>query len=119
MTNRPKAIGTAYETLTARGIVDGGVPDVERLANTGAQDEGDLVVKDLGHIYVLECKATQKINLASFVDQARLEAENYRKRRHLPVGSVTGVAVVKRRGKNVRDSYVVSTLADFFDLEGK
>jgi hypothetical protein len=118
VTNRPKAIGTAFETATGRTLVTGGIADVERLANTGAQDEGDLVVKDLGHVYVLECKATQKINLASYVDQARLEAEHYRIRRNLPVGSVTGVAVIKRRNKSIRDSYVVSTLADFFDLNG-
>lgn len=119
MTRRPKDIGTAFETLVVNAFHKVGFPkrNVRRLILSGRADQGDVLVEDLGHYYILECKAVQKIDLASFVKQAQVEAENYRKANDLPVGSVTGLAVIKRRNHGVWDSYVVTDLQTFFDVD--
>lgn len=114
---RSREIGTRFETWVVDGFRKAGFKDVERLRQSGALDEGDVVVKDLGHTYILECKAVKSIDMASFLKQATDEAENYRKRRDLPEGSVTGIAVIKRRNKGVWESYVVSDLRTFFDVD--
>ena len=91
--------------------------DVERLRLTGAKDEGDLRIALPGDRYVvIEAKAA-KLEPADFVQQAHVEAVNFANRRNVPTENIYGVAVIKRRGKGIKDAYVLTTLADYLGLE--
>jgi len=94
--------------------------DSERLARTGARDEGDVVVRSefLGHIGVIEAKAPGKsgrIDLSGWTKEAQVEATNYSKARGIKRTSVLPAVVIKARGKSIEDSYLVLRLGDVFD----
>jgi hypothetical protein len=96
--------------------------DVERLVLTGKEDEGDLVIRDpqrkgRSSLYlVIEAKAGE-MKPSEFVREAATEAEHFRAHRGLPAEHVSGVAVVKQRGKNWKDAYVLTTLRDYLGLD--
>lgn len=119
MVNRSRAKGTAFETAVVRHLRDL-LPrtSVERLPLLGNADQGDLVVVDPARLrhYVLEAKATQRIDLAGAVAQAAAEAANYAAARNLDDGDVFGAAVIKRRNHSVNRSYVVMELDTFARL---
>lgn len=79
MTNRPKAIGTAAETLVTRWLRANGYPDAERRALAGNADQGDILAT---RGLVLEVKAGQQTRkpgdaaLDDWCDQADAEAVN-------------------------------------------
>lgn len=103
MSNPYKRRGTEWETAVTRYLREA-VPagdDIRRVAQTGRADTGDVHAAP----FVLECKNVAKIDLAAFTEQADREAEN--------AGMRFGVAVVKRRGKNVRHGYAVMSLETF------
>ena len=106
MTTPQKAKGSQWERDVAKYFNERGYPDVERRYGAGATlDKGDINgVKDT----VLECKNHAKISLSEFMEEALIEQKNAKKR--------FGVSVIKRRGKNVKDSYVVMTLEQWIDL---
>lgn len=91
----------------------------ERLARTGAKDEGDVAIYGnfLGLVGVLECKAPGKdgaINLSGWQKEAQLEATHYAEARGLAREAVLSAVVIKPRGKSIDESYVVFRLADLF-----
>lgn len=86
----------------------------ERLRLAGKNDEGDVAVVDVGFTYVCEVKNEKSISLATYVDEALVEAQNYTKARGLRRPDVMGVAIVKRRGRPVKDWYVVTSVEEFF-----
>jgi hypothetical protein len=93
--------------------------DAERLARTGAKDEGDVVVRSdfLGSIGVLECKApgaSGRIDLSGWTKEAQLEAKHYAEARGLSEDSILPAVVIKARGKAIADSYLVFRLGDIF-----
>lgn len=99
--------------------------DIERLALTGQEDEGDHVVRlQSSGIWVppkyvvLEAKAGE-MHPAQFVREAELEAKHYAEHRDIDPTRVMGIAVVKQRGKNWKDAYVLTTMRAFFQLEGR
>ena len=100
--NPAKAKGSAFELDVARYFAGNGFPLTERRYGAGATlDKGDINgLQQYG--VVVECKNLAKITLASIVDEALVEARNA----NLPYG----VSIIKRRGKNVRDAYVVMNL---------
>lgn len=104
MVNKSKIKGTAFESAIVRYLQDHGFPYARRLALAGGADKGDITLGDepVGGPVTLEAKDHAKINLAGFVDEAIKESEN--------AGTPLGVVVVKRRGKNVSQAYVVTTL---------
>ena len=107
-----KKKGSAFEILLMKHLRDQGL-DVERLRLTGAQDEGDLVVRfDNGERLVIEAKSGA-LHAAQFVREAQAETKHYTEHRELPADLVHGVAVVKARGKGIGDAYVITTLADY------
>ena len=111
---RNKRAGAAWETklldeLRAEGF------DVERLRLSGAKDEGDLAIRIGGKRVVIEAKAGA-MHPADFVRQASVEAANYADRRGLLGMDVTGVAVVKARGKNWKDAYLLTTLGEYLGI---
>lgn len=93
--------------------------DSERLARTGARDEGDVVVRQdfFGKIGVLEAKAPGKsgrIDLSGWTKEAQIERTNYAKARQIDGGRVLAAVVIKARGKSIADSYLVLRLGDVF-----
>lgn len=90
--------------------------DVERLRLTGAEDEGDLLVRvDEGHTrrYVIEAKRTKKLDLAGWVKEAQVERENYCAHRGQAVHRTGFVVVHYARGKGLSQSYVTTTLEEW------
>ena len=123
MTNRSKGIGSEWETRLLSYFRSRGWR-AERLALAGANDEGDLFVGiDLAD-FVVEAKAEKKIDLASYVKEAELEAFNHAKARgrHTRDGAVdpaSWLVIVKRRNQPVNKAYVVTTLEEFIrQVEG-
>lgn len=114
MSNPNKAKGTKWESDVRDFLRESGL-DVEVLRQRGSVDEGDGVVRSPLGRFVLEAKNHRTISLPEFVRQARAEAELFAETRQLNV-PVTGVAVVKARGKSTGDGFVVLSLADFRDL---
>lgn len=104
MVNRAKQRGTSFETAVVNYCRDHGFPYARRLALAGGADTGDITLGDepAGGPVTIEAKDHAKLDLAGFVDEAITEAAN--------AGTPLGVAVVKRRGKNVSQAYVVTTL---------
>lgn len=96
--------------------------DTEELKLSGREDEGDVLVRTAGSrlvipdFVVIEAKDAT-MDVATFVREAVVEADNYAAHRRLDRGRVTGIAVVKRRGKNWRESYVMTTLAEYMKLD--
>lgn len=110
-----KVRGATYESDTRNGFRDKGY-DAERLARTGARDEGDVVVKDfLNKILVLECKAPGKdgrIDLSGWQKEAQLEGTHYAEARNLLREQILSAVLIKARGKSFEDSYLVFRLGD-------
>lgn len=95
MANPSKKKGTAWETEVATYL------GLRRLPLAGSKDAGDL-----DHpAWVIECKAEKAITLSSYMDETSAEMEN--------AGKDFGVAIVKRRGKNVAQGYAVMTVETF------
>ena len=93
--------------------------DAERLARTGARDEGDVVVRSdfLGSIGIIECKAPgagNKVDLSGWSKEAQLEAQHYADARELEREKIIAALVIKARGKSIADAYLVLRLGDIF-----
>jgi glycine cleavage system aminomethyltransferase T len=93
--------------------------DAERLARTGARDEGDVVVRSdfLGSIGIIECKAPgagNKVDLSGWSKEAQLEAQHYADARELERKKIIAALVIKARGKSIADAYLVLRLGDVF-----
>jgi hypothetical protein len=112
-----KQAGTRFESIVAahlRRSLPGG-DFIERRAKMGGKDTGDLagVRTTDGRRVVVEVKNVSRNQLAEWVAEARVEAEND----HAPIG----VVVHKRTGvgeKQVGRSYVTMELDDFVRLLG-
>lgn len=113
MVNRSKQIGTEWETRL-RDLLRGDGYDVERLALSGPQDEGDLVLK-LGPLwsdtFIIEAKAEKGLNLAGWIKEAQAEAQNYALHRGIEVPHFAVVS--KRRNHPASQAYVHMTLAEW------
>jgi glycine cleavage system aminomethyltransferase T len=93
--------------------------DAERLARTGARDEGDVVVRSdfLGSIGIIECKAPgagNKVDLSGWSKEAQVEAQHYADARELEREKIIAALVIKARGKSIADAYLVLRLGDIF-----
>lgn len=117
-----KARGATFETDT-KDFFRGLGYDAERLARTGAKDEGDVVVraKFLGaDIGIIECKAPgagNAINLSGWSKEAQVEATHYSEARGLNRESILAAVLIKARGRSIADSYLVFRLGDIFKEE--
>lgn len=113
---RNKRRGADWET-ELRDELRGAGLDVERLRLTGKDDEGDLVIRlDGGRYVVVEAK-NAKFEPGTFVGEALKERENFARHRGLELDDVDAIVIVRRRGANWRDAYVLTTLERFFRLE--
>ena len=111
MSNPNKQRGSAFESALAKYLRERG-HDAERLALRGNRDEGDLVLRlPTGDRFVIEAKATARIDLAGWVAQAEAEVKNYGEHRGI---MPAGFAVVyKRRGYGIGQSYVIMPLDEW------
>jgi len=113
-----KARGATYETDTKDWFRANGY-DAERLARTGAKDEGDVVIRSdfLGSIGIIECKAPgsgNAIDLSGWTREAQLEATHFAEARGLGRNEILAAVLIKARGKSISDSYLVLRLGDVF-----
>src|SRR5271156_5318803 len=84
--------GSSFERQTADYWRDHYDDRIDRRVKTGARDKGDIANLRLGsHRLVLECKAERSVNLAGWIKEAQLEADND--------GALLGAVVAKRKGK--------------------
>lgn len=103
-----KRKGASFETGVLKWLRDRGIT-AERLRLAGKADEGDIVCFVSGSPYVLELKATAKLDLPGFWREATAEAENYAKARGItPVPPA--YVIVKRRQASIDQAWVVQTL---------
>ena len=113
-----KARGATFETQLRDWFRTNGY-DAERLARTGARDEGDIAIRSdfLAHVGVIEAKApgaSGKIDLSGWTREAQLEATHYAQARGLSRESVLPAVIIKARGKSISDAYLVFKLGDIF-----
>ena len=113
-----KARGATFETDLRNYFRTNGY-NAERLARTGARDEGDVVVRSdfLGSIGVIECKAPgagNAIDLSGWTREAQLESKHYAEARGIEHSQVLPAVLIKARGKSIEDSYLVLRLGDVF-----
>lgn len=96
-----KRKGTAHETAIVNYLTENGI-DARRVVQMGRLDQGDIHSES---DWILEAKNCKDITPSEFVRQAIREAQN--------AGRRFGVAVVKKRNANIRDSYVMTDLETF------
>lgn len=118
MGNKNKRTGTEWETRIVNTCRGQGF-EAERLTLTGANDEGDVVIKDTegGRVIVVEAKAERQINLSSYVRQAVTERNNYCRKRGLNPDSVDAVVFIKRRNHSIGEGYAVTTIKEYLRLK--
>ncbi len=103
--NRPRRIGTAWESAVVDYLQAHGFPYAERRALNGARDKGD--VAGIPGV-VLEAKAEKAVDLAGWCSEAEAEAAN--------AGVTRWAVVAKRRRKPVAQAYVILTLEQYAEL---
>jgi hypothetical protein len=113
-----KARGATFETDIKDWFRASGY-DSDRLARTGAKDEGDVVVRSdfLGSIGIIEAKApgqSGRIDLSGWTKEAQIEATHYAEARGLKREEILAAVVIKARGKSISDAYLVLRLGDVF-----
>jgi hypothetical protein len=100
VSNPSKARGTAWESLIVAYLREHHNPAAHRNVQMGSKDIGDISGL---YLHALEAKAERTITLPEYIKQANREAVN--------AGEPFGCAVVKKRGGNVKDGYVVRDVA--------
>lgn len=103
-----KRKGASFEIGVLKWLRDKGLL-AERLRLAGKDDEGDIVCFVAGKPYVLELKATSRMDLPQFWREATVEAANYAKARGLDENPPAYV-IVKRRNAGIDQAWVVQTL---------
>ena len=104
MNNPSKEKGTRWESAVAKFLQSKGFP-VWRMAQTGAQDEGDL-----GGLpsWAFECRDRQKMDLSKNVRDANSRA--------IAKGALYGVTIMKKRNSAVGSAYVAMDLETFAQI---
>lgn len=115
--SKARAQGTTHESWIVNSLTDIGIKS-RRLAEGGADDEGDVEADFFGERWVLEAKARQTLNVQQTLGKAR------RKAKGLPV-AVVWKRLVKVAGSKNRQPVegerivVVLSWEDFVSLLGK
>jgi hypothetical protein len=114
-----KRKGAQWEIDVRDGLRSVG-EDIERLRLNGEEDEGDHVIRSRSEDRVpfLICETKNaKFEPGTFIAEMEAEVENFRKHRGLSADDVDGIVIVKRRGKNWREAFVLTTVKRYFDLD--
>lgn len=111
--------GAQYESDVVTYLRQEGL-DSERLRLSGTLDEGDIVTREGSGddvLYtVIEAKAEREFSFSEYVAEAAKERKNFIAKRGLDSSMVDGIAVVKRPGKSIGESYVVTTLDQYLQI---
>lgn len=105
MTSPSKVKGSAWERAVVSRLRYWGIRAERRFGAGATDDKGDIVGLPG---FCIEAKNEKTINLAGYMDETERERVN--------AGCAYGVAVVKRRGKDAGQGYVVMTLDSFARL---
>lgn len=121
MSNANARKGAEFETDILAYLRSGG-HIVERLPKTGKEDECDLVVTSGvfargPRFEVIEAKNWGKLALPQWLRERDIGVANYAKHRGISVSDVGGVVVVKRRNHRLGQSFVVTTVDDYFHID--
>jgi len=114
MSTASRRTGTAFESALVAHIREHYGLEAERLRQAGKNDQGDIAVRDVGLIYLIEAKAEKSIGLSGYVIESETERGNYCHARRIPESGVMPLAVVKRRGMSIGKAYAITTLDEFF-----
>jgi Holliday junction resolvase len=106
------AAGKKYESDLMK-LLRGDGYDVERLRLSGAEDEGDLLLRTDDLRYVIEAKRTKSLDLAGWIKEAQVERMNYTEHRGMPPHAAGFVVVHYARNKGIGQSYVTTTLEEW------
>ena len=112
---RNRAAGKRWEADCLSGLRAEGF-DSERPRTAGALDEGDLVVRHNGAMHVFELKNTKTWSyriILDYIRQAKVEAENFGKRRNR---ETRYAALLKVHGKGFHDGLVVMPVSEYLKL---
>jgi len=116
------AAGKKFQRDVMKYLRDERGLDAENLVLTGAEDEGDVILKFWNDSeqrrVVIECKREKGFNLASWVKQAEVESDNYAIHRGLFPTEVDFMVVHYRRQKGVSQAYVTTTLDEWLRGQG-
>lgn len=124
------AAGKKFQRDVMKYLRDERKLDAENLVLTGAEDEGDVILRytpyaragdgpDGVNRTVIECKREKGFKLASWVQQAELESMNYAKHRYLRAEEVGFVVVHKRMGfGDMEDQYLTTTVGEWLRSQG-
>lgn len=107
-----RAAGSRHETVIADALAWHLKDDrIERRVTNGAKDRGDIAnvrTRD-GYRVVVECKNTNRLELAEWVKEAKAEALNDH--------AIAGIVVHKKRGTtDPLEQYVTMTLGDLLRI---
>ena len=112
MTNRSKAIGTAWENAVVDYLRDHGRPFVERRAQNGINDRGDITGLPA---VVIEAKAAKSLSIGAWLKELDAEIANDKARSKDDL--TTGALWIKTRGKtSAGDGYIVMRPDVWLDL---
>lgn len=111
MSNPSKRKGSAFEVDSRDYDIEQGF-DSTRLSPNGTRDIGDKVIRVPARTitpvhYVFECKAEKTFDLAGWVTEAAIEADNYATLNRLDRNLVIPVVLAKRRMAGIGRSYVI------------
>lgn len=118
------AAGKKFQRDVMKYLRDDRGLDAENLVLTGAEDEGDIILRwppaqvvtpdsalmAAPRRTVIEAKREKGFHLASWVKQAEVERDNYAKHRSLAVDDVDFVVIHARRQHGISKAYVTTTL---------
>ena len=113
MSTYGKRKGSTFETSVMKWLRSKKI-FAERLTKAGSKDEGDIVTVVGGNTYILELKATKKIDLPQFWREATVEAENYAKARNLEYIPPRFI-IIKRRQAPIGKAWVVQDLEQWIE----
>lgn len=109
-----KRKGGAWETEVVADARGRRGLDAERQPKNGSRDSGDIVIRYPGLHLVIEAKNEKSINLPGYLEELRVEVNNYRAAR--PNVTAAGVVFVKRRSHGAARGYAVMEVDAFYDL---
>jgi hypothetical protein len=93
--------------------------DAEQLVLTGAEDEGDILLRLPAPFkdqrYVIEAKREKGFHLADWIKQAQVERDHYANHRNLFPEEVGFVVIHARRQHGIAKSYVTTTIDEWLE----
>ena len=108
-----KAKGSLFESQVEEYLNTSGMK-ARRLPRAGAKDIGDVALElKSGLVIVCELKNVKAVNMADFLRQADVEANNYESKYDK---ATVGVVVVKARQRSIGEARVTLTLDRLCDL---